>query len=165
MITDNATEEFASLDGSLNSVNENSILKIRTQRASLDQPYKSKSAEKVVQFSMIEIHSHVVQLGDNPSVSQGPPITISWEAFDSQILPLDNYENNKPMHRQRQELLIPRFVREDWLREQGFSRGEISQVLNEISRTQQCRARNSKDGLIVGTLRLLNKGFSKKVTA
>jgi hypothetical protein len=121
------------------------ILKYNSQAASLECPYQA-SSDNALSWSTVEIHSHAIQLGDNPSVSHGPPVTITWKAFDSQTVLLEDYETHKPdQQRTRQQMAMPRMCRENILREEGCSRGEMKKAMEEVSKVRKSRARNSKE--------------------
>ena len=91
----------------------------------------------VVAWSTVEINSHEVMLGDHPSVSSGPPITIKWDAFESVKLTVAEYEECNPSHRSSGALLIPKAVREDWLRNQGYSRRELETAIRAINENKK----------------------------
>ena len=49
-------------------------------------------------FGSIEVRSYEIILGDNPGVSDGPPLTIDWDHFESvPACPVDMYEEKKNM--------------------------------------------------------------------
>ena len=50
--------------------------------------------EHTVKFSTVEIRSFPMILGDNPSVSKGPPVTLAWD-YDSDILELIEEEHTR----------------------------------------------------------------------
>ena len=60
-----------------------------------------------VLFDTITVHEHAYALGDNPSVSEGAPLTIEWEAQHSVTFDIGYYEiyrpssNRKPSHNLR----------------------------------------------------------------
>lgn len=93
----------------------------------------------IVSFSQITVHRHLITLGDNPSPSEGPPISIEWTSFDSHTLTVDEYESAKPEPRVHQQLLIPRILREGWLVSNGVSRRAIQAAEKEGQRIQQRR--------------------------
>jgi hypothetical protein len=133
-----------------------SCLKIRTLADSLEQPYRTSSnvricdltttSTKSVSFGHVEIHSHAIVLGDNPSVSCGPPLTMKWKAFDNQTLTLDDYEQHRPDRRLRDAMVIPRMVREDWLRNAGFARSQLRDSIASLAKIKQQRLRSARDG-------------------
>ena len=93
----------------------------------------SLAPKKSVSFSTIEIHSHEAALGDNPAVTNGPPLTISWKSFEDQTVSLEDYESHRSPPRTKMEMLMPRMAREDVLLNQGYSRGEIKQAVMELA--------------------------------
>jgi hypothetical protein len=105
-----------------------------------------------VTFTTIEIYVHALILGDNPTVSVGPPLSIGWEAVASVILDLDAYETSRPPRRERRDLVVPREIREDWLREEEITRSEMAEVEAEIKVIKKHRLRNARKGFweIVG---------------
>ena len=125
-------------------------LKYRTQADSLRTAYGQSSVEglekKQVGWADVSVHLHAVRLGDNPAVSVGPPLTISWKAFESSKFALDEYESTKPQPRGKQEMLLPRFVREDWLRDEGFSRSDITAALKLVNQIKENRKKSFRDG-------------------
>jgi hypothetical protein len=133
---------------------EKSCMKIPTQALSLKQAYggdmdktfPNHVPKHTVAWSTIEINSHEIMLGDHPSVSSGPPITIEWDAFRSVKLTVAQYEECNPVHRSRGALLIPKAVREDWLRNQGYSRRELEMAIRSIHENKKGRLSSAADG-------------------
>lgn len=100
-----------------------------------------------VAWGTVSLHSHAILLGDNVC-SCGPPVTISWTAFDSVQLDLDVYETSKVgLPRDKSEMLLPPFVREDWLhREAGIPRSVLHAATAQAARERQYRRQSSTDG-------------------
>jgi hypothetical protein len=96
-----------------------------------------------VTFKTVEFHIHALILGDNPAVSVGPPLSIGWEAVASVILDLDAYETARPPRQDSSDLVVPRAMRVDWLREEGCARSEMARVENEIKVIKKHRLRNA----------------------
>jgi hypothetical protein len=48
--------------------------------------------DKKVWFDRIEVYEHSYELGDNPSVSGGAPLTIAWKAQKASEFNLSYYE-------------------------------------------------------------------------
>ena len=57
---------------------------------------EAPSLEKKVRFDRLEVFYHQYALGDNPSASEGAPLTIEWEHFDCKIYRVDYYEYESP---------------------------------------------------------------------
>mmetsp|Transcript_22221 Transcript_22221/g.33358 ORF Transcript_22221/g.33358 Transcript_22221/m.33358 type:complete len:185 (-) Transcript_22221:290-844(-) len=97
---------------------------------------RSIAAKKQVSFGTVDIREHNVRLGNNPSCSSGPPIALEWEARRSIVLSVDEFEV-RANRRTREELVMPRHVREDILRRRGYSRKEIFYVTCENVRLRR----------------------------
>jgi hypothetical protein len=134
-------------------------MKLRTQAESICQTFttsspcnnesslSSSSLRPSVTFSALEFHTHKLILGDNPSVSVGPPIGMSWKAAESEILDLEEYETSRPPRRERRDLVVPRSMRVTWLRNEGYARSEMAAVENEIKGIKKHRKANARKGL------------------
>ena len=113
---------------------------------------------KKVTFDSLHVREHAVILGDNPSVSSGPPLTISWEAQASLHLSLDEYEASRPPRRHKEEMHVPREIREDWLRHAGYARSHFVEVNRMILKTKKERAASAKSTLVDIMVHKLRKG-------
>jgi hypothetical protein len=130
-------------------------MKVSTHALSLERSYEKQDSNTAlskpvvavqVTWSTVEINSHEVILGDHPSVSNGPPFTIEWKAFESVKLTVTEYEECNPRHRSSEAMLIPKAVRENWLRNQGYSRRELEISTQEILKIKELRQSSAKDG-------------------
>ena len=54
-----------------------------------------------VNFGTVHFHIHDLKLGDNPSVSSGLPVCMSWKAYHSEVLDLRAYEEERSNQRKR----------------------------------------------------------------
>jgi hypothetical protein len=88
-----------------------------------------------------------VVLGDNPSVSVGPPLAMGWKAVQSESLDLEDYETSRPPRRQKRDLIIPKTMRVSWLRDAGYARTELTEVEDEIKLIKKYRQKNAHKGL------------------
>jgi hypothetical protein len=131
-------------------------MKLRTQAESISQTFttsrpcnneSSSSLQPSVTFSALEFHTHRLILGDNPSVSVGPPLAMSWKAVKSEILDLEDYETSRPPRRERCDLVVPRSMRVTWLRNEGYARSELAEVEKEIKVIKKHRKANARKGL------------------
>lgn len=100
--------------------------------------------KKSVSFHQIEIREHERALGDNPSVSSGPALSVSWNSVDHTEMSVDDYEEFRPPRRCRSSLAVPRLVREDMLRKEGVSRSEMQAVDRQTNRIKLSRSQSVK---------------------
>ena len=68
---------------------------------------KNQTNQLRVVFDTIKIRSFAIVLGDNPSVTKGPPISIGWDYFAQCELPLFKFERSRPPRRWKPQLKIP----------------------------------------------------------
>lgn len=138
-----------------NSSVSNGCLKVQSQQRSIELSYdRNKSSRKsrrcrTLLWDSVQIHSHAVQLGDNPSVSSGPPVAIQWESFETTSnLSLDKYEALKPKPRIKSEMLLPKHVREERLMtEAGVSRRDIDSAVEEAQKIRKQRIKSANAAL------------------
>mmetsp|Transcript_2888 Transcript_2888/g.4135 ORF Transcript_2888/g.4135 Transcript_2888/m.4135 type:complete len:260 (+) Transcript_2888:203-982(+) len=94
-----------------------------------------------VSFSAVEIREYEIQMGDNPSVSSGPPLTIAWDYFNEAKIDIDVYEANCPDTRNRNQILLP--YKERWRRlaEQAkLTDDEIFEETKKVNVARRLRA-------------------------
>lgn len=91
----------------------------------------AKKRTSSVSFSTIEIRSYERVLGDNPSCSHGPAVSIGWQYEPDPItVQLDEYEYYRSDDRlDGTALVLSRSEREDLLRELGYSRSAIADAV------------------------------------
>jgi len=118
-----------------------SCMSVRSLNESLHSSFSSSSKKQLsnVSFRSVEIRKYIPTLGDNPSVSQGPPMTLDWEYDTTDPIPIDRYEDEKGVPRTSYEMVIPRYIREEVLRMHGHSRKEIDETIKEIKKTKKER--------------------------
>ena len=71
---------------------------------------KGEKKSKGVLLDLVEIREYEMFLGDNPSVSNGPPISLGWSVESSNIFTVDMYEHSKD-HQAMHELHVPAALR------------------------------------------------------
>lgn len=102
-----------------------------------------KEAEKV-RFSSIEIREYLFNIGDNPSVTLGVPLSISWECVGESKLSIDEYEKGfeGAPRRSYAELRIPRVEREKILRDlHGYTKNDILSMTRPVNISRMRRRR------------------------
>ena len=93
----------------------------------------SDCSNRGVTWDRLEIREYGRTVGDNPSVSGGPPLTLSWQyriAFEGDV---DDYEDERPARRVGKEMAVPRYIREIMLCEEwGCTNRDIANAVREI---------------------------------
>mmetsp|Transcript_31204 Transcript_31204/g.47798 ORF Transcript_31204/g.47798 Transcript_31204/m.47798 type:complete len:213 (-) Transcript_31204:2018-2656(-) len=108
----------------------------------LSTPRLSNSKiKKQVSFHKIKIREYERILGDNPSVTSGPPISIGWGYVEEDFIrSVNEYEGCRPRRRTKSELIIPSFVRRGLLEEEfGVSKESIKAASKEVKGVQKKR--------------------------
>jgi hypothetical protein len=109
--------------------------------------------KRSVSFGHVRIREHPRALGDNPSVSSGPALSLGWYSDDpgacehsrTRELPLDVYEDGRPSRRGRRELVVPRHVRERVLQQEaGVSLSDMYAAEREAAKVKQSRRLSSR---------------------
>ena len=122
------------------------ILTVCTQEDSTKRSHHHHDKEKAtkgVVWKDLEIKTYENILSDNPSVTSGAPIGIGWKVIETHKIDIDSYEKYHPERRTRVELALPASLREELLREIGYSRGELREVILETKEVKQKRYRNA----------------------
>jgi hypothetical protein len=85
------------------------------------------------------MRNYPLTLGDNPSVSCGPPTTLDWEFEEAEELSLDDYENNRAPRRKPREMLLNYYQRKAILENSGHSEEEIKRARRQAERSKRQR--------------------------
>lgn len=59
----------------------------------------ARSPRKKVWFDQIQVREHAIILGDNPSTTEGIPITIDWDYQKETLLDVEYFELYRPERR------------------------------------------------------------------
>ena len=101
------------------------------------------SPKKSVTFDKVQVREYEMILGDNPSVSSGPPLAIAWNSHSTLECTVNDYEQAHPTRRNKASMLVPRMVREEWLRNAGYARSdfvEMERILTKIKKSRSASA-------------------------
>lgn len=112
-----------------------SVLKISTQKESLQHSYSKSAREgkerKSCRFSSVTVHYHGLILGDHPGVSCGAPIALgNW--MSSHETTVDAEEEVYDKQSRRHQLRLPAEVRERMLLDVGISLDTIRTMAENV---------------------------------
>lgn len=94
-----------------------------------------------VRFGSVHIRNYEQTLGDNPSVSYGPPIALDWDYTECEPLELDLYEGARPPRRKPRQLMLNYYARKNILCYRfGVSEDDLKAAEVEANRTKRSRA-------------------------
>eukprot|EP00540_Astrosyne_radiata_P008224 CAMPEP_0116844048 /NCGR_PEP_ID=MMETSP0418-20121206/12446_1 /TAXON_ID=1158023 /ORGANISM="Astrosyne radiata, Strain 13vi08-1A" /LENGTH=236 /DNA_ID=CAMNT_0004474907 /DNA_START=159 /DNA_END=869 /DNA_ORIENTATION=- len=91
-------------------------------------PSSSSSVPRSVSFTSLEIREYTMTLGDHPSASSGPPVTLDWTYHSKETRDLDQYEQARGPKRRRKQLKLSLAQREALLVRKGFSMMELKEA-------------------------------------
>lgn len=97
------------------------------------EEHSSKSTfdeTKELRFSTIEIREYPICVGDCPTLTGGPPVTIDWSHTDTLLVNVDDYEKEHPS-RDRvvdDDLMLPALCRYERLIEAGYTEDELCEA-------------------------------------
>eukprot|EP00562_Extubocellulus_spinifer_P010901 CAMPEP_0178504628 /NCGR_PEP_ID=MMETSP0696-20121128/18694_1 /TAXON_ID=265572 /ORGANISM="Extubocellulus spinifer, Strain CCMP396" /LENGTH=364 /DNA_ID=CAMNT_0020133875 /DNA_START=140 /DNA_END=1234 /DNA_ORIENTATION=- len=104
---------------------------------------EEQGMRRSIKFDKVIIREYNRSVGDNPSVSGGPPLGLSWEYNpDMAALALEDYESTRGPRRTSKQMAMPRSVREEMLRKEwGVKQTDIAQAVRESLRIKNSRRR------------------------
>ena len=97
----------------------------------------------MVQFTNLTVRVYNRILGDNPSCSNGPSLSIGWE-YTTQLLhcPIDDYESSRYYTRRLDhEMVLSRKERESILMDLGYTQMDIASAVRANIKTKNQRRR------------------------
>ncbi|CAJ1946309.1 unnamed protein product [Cylindrotheca closterium] len=112
-----------------------SILKCKTVDESLHSVARSEPADigrsdKGITFGNIGVREYSRTLGDNPSCSSGPPVSISWDYKPLREMSVEAYEESRPSRRSQMEMVLPRKLRSEMLKKDwAISQRQIAEAV------------------------------------
>ena len=122
--------------------------------------------ERRVSFDQVDIREYYIELGDNPSCSKGPPLTIGWDFDYMGSINLDEFEECRPPRRFSRQMLIPFDQRTNMLEQVGYSDSEIINAVKSVSqeRYQRLKTARSKTDKLDEVLELANRKMKRVFT-
>jgi hypothetical protein len=94
-----------------------------------------------VRFHEIQVRAYEQTMGDNPSVSYGPPISLDWVYEELEPMDLEVYEATRRPRRTMRQMMLNFYNRRDILtRRCGFSEEELKVAKHEANKIKRGRA-------------------------
>lgn len=114
-------------------------------RRSSTSSTSTSSTSSTVSFDTVEIRGYHITLGDNPSCSRGPPISLDWTYEQELVMKVDEYESHYHQHRRsKEQMIVPSMVREEMIRANTeYSRSDIQESIHTIQKIQKSRAKHA----------------------
>lgn len=92
---------------------------------------------KHVVFDHIAIRNYSQTLGDNPSVSYGPPIQLDWEFEEMEDILVDDYEHSRAPRRTLRQLMLNYYARTNILTYCcGASEQDVEKATKQANKTK-----------------------------
>ena len=107
--------------------------------------------KKSVSFTTLTIREYPIEIGDNPSVVKGVPITIGWEYLNEYNIGINAYEASRPNRRYKLELRTESLYRVRMLKHLGYSTNDIRECLKQVN-VERSRRQRTKEILHFETL-------------
>ena len=100
----------------------------------------STAEMSVVSFDSVNIREYSLIPGDNPSVSEGTPLSLGWEHCERYKSALDPYESFRDGRRRTTaQMKIPSKIRKSMLLHHGHSPREVEEAAREASKSRMQR--------------------------
>ena len=102
---------------------------------------RSSSSSGSVRFRNVEVREYNIVIGDNPSCSTGPPVSLGWRyQYEHQDVPLETYEQFRIGRRRASgQMKMPSSVRHEKLREWEVATSDIIKAQTECLEIQKQR--------------------------
>lgn len=113
---------------------------IMSKESDNEEPLKQRMTSGVC-FGSVHVRCYYRTLGDNPSVSSGPPLSLSWEYDVESSIPIEEWEHGKES-RTRSQFRMPEEVRTSLLLEEGYAPSQIREAISIIQKEQKKRYEN-----------------------
>ncbi|KAL3823500.1 hypothetical protein ACHAXA_010822 [Cyclostephanos tholiformis] len=91
---------------------------------------------KEVCFASVQVREYPVILGDNPSCTSGPPLTLDWNYNAELSCTIDEWERRRDTTR---HLRVPSSVRMEYLLDTGFTLAQVLTAIQDVEKCQRLR--------------------------
>lgn len=129
-------QHHPSSESNCNSISEEDASCQQTNNSSNNL---KKSVSKV-SFTDITVRDYNLTLGDNPSVSYGPPVSLDWDYQEKAPVRLDTYEEGRGTRKKKGNMRLSYNMRELILKkEYGHSEAELAQAKRNVDQAKRQR--------------------------
>ena len=121
-------------------LNTSSIKRFNTLQRRSSAPFLFPVKE--VSFASVQVREYPMILGDNPSCTSGPPVTLDWtyDAKASMSCTVDEWESGRDStRRMRSVIRVPSSVRTEWVLDAGFTPTEVHEAIRDVQNYQRRR--------------------------
>ena len=98
-----------------------------------------RSGTAVVTFDKVQVRYYERILEVNPAVTNGAAIGIGWRYRRGGVLPIDDWEMNKERSQSTNDLILPRHVREEMLKDLGYTQHDIATATRIVLKAKNNR--------------------------
>jgi hypothetical protein len=133
--------------------------------------YDRSHRRRKVAFGHIEVYEHSYEMGDNPCVSDGVPLTIGWELQSKHAFDIAYFETYFPSEERRKKASMRLGVTEraKILLRQGYTVDEIAECTLKVMQEKRLQDKSIKNikwdrwnALLEKTTRKLNKATRRR---
>ena len=121
-------------------LNTSSIKRFNTLQRRSSAPFLFPVKE--VSFASVQVREYPMILGDNPSCTSGPPVTLDWtyDAKASMSCTVDEWESGRDSTRRMKSVIrVPSSVRMEWVLDAGFTPTEVHEAIRDVQNYQRRR--------------------------
>jgi hypothetical protein len=148
-IAPSAPEKGSICEAPLSS-RSNSICELPDKRVKRRNSSNTLGRKKLVSFDQVEVRYYERVISDNPAVQSGAAIGIGWRFERGERIDVDYWEESKGPPRKSVELFLPRHVREHMLRDAGYTKKEIADMVRITLKTKNQRKQTVNNLQVAG---------------
>jgi len=122
-----------------------------------------------VSFGQVTVRDYDMILGDHPSCTYGPPVTIDWDYLEYEPLAVNEYEIHHARRRPLRSMMLNYYKRKDILTQAGYSSESIKAATRKTEKVKRQRAITRQflpvskaEDMIESAGRKLKKAFKRK---
>lgn len=111
-------------------------LQVQQDQEQQDQGQRVQQTSNV-RWGLVQIRSYSQTVGDNPSVSYGPPIQLDWAYEQHEDVNLDEYEGSRVAKRTLRQMVLSYYYRKNLLSWQyGVTEAELKKAKKQAERAK-----------------------------